>query len=383
MPKLPITNEFLKKVKPPTTKQKEQYFDTELSGFMLEAKSTGAKTYYYRYREDTKQKMSRIGTTNELSLEDAKKRYYELKESISTTTPTQSQTPQEPQINPITFKEFYTTHYLPYIQTHIKSYETNISVFKNHILNHLANTPMKELKKTQVMQYHSSMVQEKNLAPATANKFLIFLSNAYKLSHEFELLPSEINPCRGVKEYELNNQRQIFLTSPQAKRLLKEVELSPNQHLRFIIPMLLLSGARKREVLDAQWSDFDMLNKLWTIPITKSGKKRILPITPPLKELLQTIPKQSKYLFASPKTKKPYITIFQSWNTTRVKAGLPEVRIHDLRHTYASALVNSKCSLYEVQMLLGHSTAKMTQRYAHLSNDALMSAASCAGRLLK
>lgn len=67
----------------------------------------------------------------------------------------------------------------------------------------------------------------------------------------------------------------------------------------------------------------------------------------------------------------------------RIKAGLPEVRIHDLRHTYASALVNAKCSLYEVQMLLGHSTAKMTQRYAHLSNDALMKAASCAGRLLK
>ena len=147
--------------------------------------------------------------------------------------------------------------------------------------------------------------------------------------------------------------------------------------------MLLLSGARKREVLDAQWSDFDMLNKLWTISITKSGKKRILPITPPLKELLQIIPKQSKYLFASPKTKKPYVSIFVSWNTARNKAAQPEVRIHDLRHIYASALVNAKCSLYEVQKLLGHSTAKMTQRYAHLSNDVLVSAASCAGKLLK
>jgi integrase len=147
--------------------------------------------------------------------------------------------------------------------------------------------------------------------------------------------------------------------------------------------MLLLTGARKREVLDATWSDFDTLNNLWTIPITKNGKKRILPITPPLLELLETIPKQSKYLFASPKTKKPYVSIFNSWNTARIKAGLPEVRIHDLRHTYASALVNAKCSLYEVQMLLGHSTAKMTQRYAHLSNESLMRASSCAGKLLK
>ena len=97
----------------------------------------------------------------------------------------------------------------------------------------------------------------------------------------------------------------------------------------------------------------------------------------------KSIPKGSKYLFASPKTKKPYVSIFNSWNTARIKAGLPEVRIHDLRHTYESSLVNAKCSLYEVQMLLGHSTAKMTQRYAHLSNESLMRASSHAGRLLK
>ena len=75
MPKLPITQEFLKRVTQPTTTAKEQYFDTNLNGFMLEVKATGTKTYYYRYREDAKQKMLRIGTTNELNLEDAKKRY--------------------------------------------------------------------------------------------------------------------------------------------------------------------------------------------------------------------------------------------------------------------------------------------------------------------
>lgn len=140
----------------------------------------------------------------------------------------------------------------------------------------------------------------------------------------------------------------------------------------------------KREVLDAKWCDFDNINNLWTIPLTKNGKKRILPITKPLQKILNQIPKdKTPYLFASPLTLKPYIPIYQSWNSARTKANLKEVRMHDLRHTYASALVNAKCSLYEVQVLLGHSTAKMTQRYAHLSNDALMKAASCAGKLLK
>ena len=382
MPKAKFTTEFIKRLKPPTTKSKEQYFDTDLTGFMIEVKNTGTKTYYYRFRSDNSQKMIKLGSTTELNFQQAKEKYHELKEN--------QHNPQEPsqelqtstQTNNITFGEFYNTYYLPYIKTHIKSYETNISIFKNHILSDLANTPMSELKKIDVMTHHSNMIQKKNLSRGTANKFLIFLNQAYNLANEFELLQDH-NPCKGVKEYELNNQRQIFLTKAQAKRLLQEVNKSQNQHLKYIIPMLLLTGARKREVLDAQWSDFDMNNMLWTIPITKNGKKRILPITEPLQELLNLIPKQSKYLFTSPKTNKPYTTIFQSWDTARTKANLPEVRIHDLRHTYASALVNAKCSLYEVQVLLGHSTAKMTQRYAHLSNESLMRASSYAGRLLK
>ena len=104
MPKVTISQEFLHKLKPPTSKSKEQYFDTELIGFMLEVKPTGTKTYYYRYREQSKQKMIRIGTTKELTLEEAKKSYYELKES-KTKAHTIVQ-PQEPQINPITFQQF-------------------------------------------------------------------------------------------------------------------------------------------------------------------------------------------------------------------------------------------------------------------------------------
>jgi hypothetical protein len=83
MPKVNITNEFVKRIKLPTSKVKEQYFDSELTGFMLEIKSTGNKTYYYRYRENNSQKMKRIGNINEISLDDAKKRYYSFLEEIS------------------------------------------------------------------------------------------------------------------------------------------------------------------------------------------------------------------------------------------------------------------------------------------------------------
>ena len=379
MPKLRFTTDSIKRLKPPIDKSKVQYFDSELTGFMLEVKNTGTKTYYYRYRVNTSQKMIRIGTTTELNFQQAKEKYLELKENQ---TNPQEYSPQKEKPL-ITFLEFYNSYYLPYIKAHIKSYETNISVFKNHILKDLSNTSMADLKKLDIKRLHNEMITIKNLSRATANKFLIFLSSAYKLANEFELLNS-YNPCRGIKEFELNNQRQIFLTQSQTKRLLNEVNKSSNIHLKYIVPMLLLSGARKREVLDAKWCDFDNINNLWTIPLTKNGKKRILPITKSLQTILNQIPKdKTPYLFASPLTLKPYISIYQSWNSARTKANLKEVRMHDLRHTYASALVNAKCSLYEVQVLLGHSTAKMTQRYAHLSNESLMKASSFAGKLLK
>ncbi len=161
MPKAKFTTEFIKRLKPPTDKQKEQYFDTDLTGFMIEVKNTGTKTYYYRYRVNNSQKMIRIGTTTELNFQQAKEKYLELKENQTNPQEPSQELQTSTQTNNITFEQFYNTYYLPYIKTHIKSYETNISIFKNHILPDLKDTPMTSLKKIDVMSYHSNMIHKK------------------------------------------------------------------------------------------------------------------------------------------------------------------------------------------------------------------------------
>jgi site-specific recombinase XerD len=95
-------------------------------------------------------------------------------------------------------------------------------------------------------------------------------------------------------------------------------------------------------------------------------------------QLLASIPRQENcpWVFANPKTGKPYVSFFYSWDTARNQAGLADVRIHDLRHSFASFLVNAGCSLYEVQKILGHTQVKTTQRYAHLSQNTLIEAAN-------
>jgi site-specific recombinase XerD len=91
--------------------------------------------------------------------------------------------------------------------------------------------------------------------------------------------------------------------------------------------------------------------------------------------LLESVPRYGcEWVFPNPKTLKPFVSFFTSWNTARSLVGLEDVRIHDLRHSYASFLVNAGRSLYEVQRLLGHTQIKTTQRYAHLSHDTLLDA---------
>ena len=157
--------------------------------------------------------------------------------------------------------------------------------------------------------------------------------------------------------------------------------------LRFIIPFLLFTGARKREALDARWNYIDMEAGLWTIPLSKSGKPRHIPLsTQAVAVLLRAkaaaglmISDPCPWVFPNPLTGKPYTSIFQPWDLCRRSVGLAEVRIHDLRHSFASALVNRGMTLFDVKEALGHSNIATTQRYAHLSPERLRKAVQQAG----
>ena len=382
-----LTQPFVKRIECEAGKTKQEFYDNEIIGFMLEVRANGTKTYYVRAKgAEGKRRLKKLGDAKIMTLNSARVKAIKLKRAIEEQKDILigESTKSKNKASVITLGAFYDTYYLPHIKKHIKSYETNISIFKNHLLPKYKNTPMDEISKASIMKLHSDMVQKKHLAAATANKVLIFLSSAFNIAIDLEIEGVIENPARSIKQYTLNNAKERYLTKEEAKRLLEAIkDAQQNIHLKYIVPMLILTGARRGEVLKAKHEDFNLHQKTWTIPTTKNGKKRILPITPQLLKLYKSIPKDdSPYLFASPVTGKPYVSIYNSWNSARVKAGLKEVRIHDLRHSFASFLVNSGRSLYEVQTLLGHSTSTMTQRYAHLSNESLMSAASCAGDLM-
>jgi integrase len=139
-----------------------------------------------------------------------------------------------------------------------------------------------------------------------------------------------------------------------------------------IIMFLVLTGARRANVFQARWGEIDEERELWNIPgsKTKSGKPQSIHLSQEVMILIrqQQSRGKSEYLFSNPKTGRPFTTVFKSWNRIRKAAGLAHVRMHDLRHTFASLLINGGASLFMVQSALGHASPKMTQRYAHLSD---------------
>ena len=132
-----------------------------------------------------------------------------------------------------------------------------------------------------------------------------------------------------------------YLKDDEAVRLFRALQASPNPLLPYIIAMLLLTGARKREVLTAKWSDIDLEQRRWRIEFNKTGNTRYVPLSEAMISLLAHLPRQddNDYLFPSPKTEVPFISVFHSWDSARRKAGLADVRIHDLRHNSGSRII--------------------------------------------
>ena len=146
--------------------------------------------------------------------------------------------------------------------------------------------------------------------------------------------------------------------------------------------MLLLTGGRRNEITQARWDCVDLEKGTLLVPLSKSGKPRTISLSGAAAELISGLPSRGKsdWLFPSPQTSRPCAALYYPWDRIRKRAGLGDLRLHDLRHSYASNLVNGGVSLYVVQQLLGHSNPRMTQRYSHLEQDTLAKASEIAAQ---
>ena len=380
MAQISLNQQFVNTATCPMNQSKQEVTDTACKGLVLEVRKSGGKTYYLRYTNDRgKQRQYRIGNATVLTLVQARtKCRATLNQIVMGQDPceTKVQNRQVP-----TFAAFIEDQYLPYVRSYKRSWDTDVSLLKNHLLPRFSNKYMDDITRQDIVKMHSER-KASGAAAGSANRLLIMMRYIFNLAVRWEVPGVKSNPTKGVPLMEENNKKERYLSVDEAQRLYDAVCKSQNTMLRYIVPMLILTGARKREVLDARWEDFDFNRRIWRIPMSKLGKARHVPLSDGALNILSAIPHSDncEWTFANPDTGKPYVSIFCAWDTARKSVGLGDVRVHDLRHSHASFLVNAGRTLYEVQHILGHTQVKTTQRYAHLSQDTLLDAANAANK---
>jgi len=375
MPTTRLTEKIVRDSFCPDGHKRVDFFDVKTPGFMLEARIGGGKTYYARYRNKYGAvRQVKIGKAEILTLAEARL----LARGILAQASLGEDPAEERQVQRAvpTLQEFVIERYLPYILTYKSPNSSDESILRNHVLPRFGHLHLDEIKKADLIAHHQARLAS-GAKPGTANKDLILMSYIFNLALKWELQGIKVNPAKGIPLFEENNKRERYLTTQETAQLYQALLESPNKQLRFIISMLILTGARKREVLDACWADFDLARRDWRIPKTKSGRARHVPLSKAAFELIESVPRFEgcPYYLPNPKTLRPFVSVFQAWNTARTSGGLADVRIHDLRHSFASFLINAGRSIYEVQKILGHTQISTTQRYSHLSQATLIDAA--------
>ena len=384
MPVLKLTQDFINNsLICPEGKKRIEYCDKELPGLIIIVTplSQGG-TYFLRYKNGNgKTSYIKISRTNEMSLADARKKAKFLKLEISNGADPSNEKRLQKAVP--TLSAFYEDHYKPYAAVHKRSASSDHQLYTCRLESRFGHLRLNQITKTMIIGFHNEL-RESGLSGSTADHYVKFLRHAFNLAIDWDMLKE--NPASGVKLFNLDNKVEHYLDATELEKLMTILQTGANRPICMIAMFLLSTGARMNEALSAKWSQINRETRTWKIPALNSKSKKIRSV--PLNDSALSIINQLdtdgefEYLFVNRVTGNPYTNIHKAWGKIRDQADLPQLRIHDLRHQYASFLVNSGRTLYEVQQILGHSTSKVTERYSHLSSATLQAAANSASVMI-
>jgi integrase len=319
-----------------------------------------------------RQRQLKIGGYNDISFDKARKTAKRLRsEVVLGGDPLGAK--QEKKAVP-TFAVLAAQH-LAHAKGYQRSWESTEGLLRCHLVPRWGPLRLDEIKPQDIANWLAEKRAE-GLAPASVEKIRVTFGRSFELARQWGVNVAAMNPVRSVPKPKFDNKRERFLTPEQASRLLEAAARSLNPQLFSILHLLLLTGARVSELLNAEWRHVDLDRRAWHIPVTKTGKSRYVPLSQTAVSVIAALPTFAgcPYLIPNPETLKPFVLIKHGWQKVRRDAGLPDLRIHDLRHSAASFMINGGVDLYAVGKILGHADHKSTMRYSHLANETLMRA---------
>jgi len=386
MPVLSLTTQFVNiNLTCPADKSRIEYCDKDLPGLYIEVRPTsqGQGTYYLRYKDSSgKTCHQKIDRTGDISLADARRRAKELKAEIHLGADPRAADKAQRAVP--TMSAFFNDSYLVYVKPRKRTWAGDVSLFRNRIEPEFGAVRLNEIKRQKVQTFHAGLL-DKGISAATADHHVKLIRQMLNRALEWEVI--EVNPIARYKLFNPDNRKENYMNTQELEALLEVLRTYPNRPVCNAALFLLSTGARLNEALSARWEHIDRENRVWRIPATISKSKRVrtVPLNDSAIEVLDALGTEGKFaeLFISDQTGRPLRYIQKVWERLRKEAGLPNLRIHDLRHQFASLLVNAGRSLYEVQKILGHSSHSVTERYAHLDKKSLMDAANSASVKIK
>jgi len=395
-----------RKTLPPSRGQRF-IWDSEVKGFALRVTARGAKSFVLDYRVHGRQRRITLGNYPDWTVLAARATAKAMKRDIDLG--------QDPMGDRHALRD------APTVQDLWDRYETEKlsskaartqiderSMWQKIILPRLAKHRVVDVSYQDIDQLHRDITLVRK-TPVRANRVVECLRGAFNLAIRWQW--RQDNPCRGARRNP-EQKRNRFLGKAELTALAQALDSHPEVASANAIKLLMLTGARRGEVLSATWDMFDLQEGVWTKPSahTKQRREHRVPLSSPAVDLLRAMrfESRSQFVFCGPEG-KALTDIKRTWKSVCKKAGLvelipklsrsgkpvtdeagrpvfvdqPNVRIHDLRHSFASILVSAGASLPLIGQLLGHTQVQTTQRYAHLFDQPMREAAEAVGTVVR
>jgi len=386
-----LTDEFCRTVVPPTDKHSVIHYDAPgprgnnyTAGFGLRVTEAGARSFIlnYRTKEGTGRRYT-IGSYGTWTVSAAREEAKKLRREVDSSGDPVKQAREErhaPTVKDLCEK--FRTEHLPTRRFSVqRDYRSLTKVIEDEIGNRkVAGISLDDMEKL-----HRKLTIE-NGTPYRANRVVGVASKMFSLAIVKWKMRPESNPCRGL-ERNPESKRERYLSKEELQRLLDALAAYDNQKYANVFRLLLLTGARAGEVISATWSQFRLEKSggTWTKPAshTKVKKDHSIPLSAPARKLLADMYAEREEGEARVFPRIPEVTkLHPHWSRILGAAKIANLRIHDLRHSYASTLASGGVPLLTIGKLLGHAQIATTQRYAHLIDDALTKATETAGAIL-
>ena len=347
------------------------FWDRDLPGFGIRVYPSGAKVYVVQSRAFGRSRRVTVGRHGEISADQARR---EATRIIGHIKAGESPVAVEPSPDP-TVRDLAERYQREYVEMHCKPATVShyAVMLRKHIVPALGQLLVAEVERKHIMEFQYGLRD----MPTVANRGVDILVKMFGLADAWGWRPSGKNPCQFVRRYKVEKHHERFLTPEELYRLGQALDMAPAERLASVhaaaaIRLLVLTGCRRNEILGLRWEDVDFEAGEMRFGDSKSGA-RVAPLPPPAAKVLEGLPRVpgNPWVFPGRKKGMRQRNIQDSWSRVRERAGLDGVRLHDLRHSYASRALALGESLSMIGELLGHRKVQTTARYAHLARDSV------------